>query len=179
MADSGLSYFFPSNRYSDVSPYGQSLNDAGMRFTFEEPVYAVGATQIATRYPDIDGPGSLDNNVQNTSYEMIAYDVAGSVIDRVLSSSYGRIVGPVEYHNAYSGTEFMSSYHGILSSTPIHQLTILGARPSSGQLISASGSFSFSFTQINAIPGPSNIAIWSLLCMAGFGCGWRKKRETA
>ncbi|MDD1779532.1 MAG: PEP-CTERM sorting domain-containing protein [Candidatus Helarchaeota archaeon] len=152
-----VSNFFSSNLSSQIAPFGNSLDDAGLRLTFSTPIYAFGATLIATQFPYVDNPAdSFDNNEQNVAYQLVAYDKAGNIIGSVNSSSYGLIVGPVEYHTTYRGTEFMASYAGLSTDVPIYQLTILGARPSDGELASAVGSFSFSPTPV---PEPSTMLL--------------------
>ena len=169
---SGLSNFYSSNLSSSVAPYNSTMYQIGTMFVFENPVFSLGGTFFATNNPPIDViPGSFDNNVQNNSYEVVAYDINGNVIEKISSSSYDNIVGPVEFHNTTTKSiEFMTSYAGIWSDIPIYSATFLGIRPIDGAILASYGSFSFSRSRYQApIPEPATMLLFGvgLLGIAG------------
>lgn len=183
---SGATGFYPPNTTSEISPYGGSINNLASRFTFSQPVYAAGATLIATNFPAVDNASdSFDDNIENVSYDIVAYDSEGNIIGQTQSSSYGNIVGSVEYHTNYLGTGFMASFAGLWLEKPMYQLVISGRRLLYGQpLLATIGAFSFSSQplQPTTVPEPPSISIvvggLFILSLAGLR-GPRRSRDGA
>jgi hypothetical protein len=150
----GLYGAYSANTGSTIAPYSDRLWGSAMEFVFTDPVYFVGGTFVATPYPLEEINDSFAWNFQNVSYQVAAYDEAGILIQTALSSSYGNIQGPVETHLNYRGTEFMASYAGVWTNTPIKRVTFSGIRPQDGAVMAAFGSFAFSRTAPPDAEGP-------------------------
>ena len=149
----GVMNFYAPSTIDDIAPFGNDLYWDANTYTFSEPVFAVGFTFIATDYPNSDAPGSFDNNVQNISHEVRAYGENGNLIENAFSSSWTIHTGPRHFYIG-GGLDFVASYAGIWTDTPIYSVSFGGIRPTDGALMATYGSFSFSRTPLTITVNP-------------------------
>ena len=134
----GSNYFAP-NETSTLSPYNQTIMANNYIFDFAPPAYAVGATFLSLQ------DANFHSGVQTVS----AYDEFGNLIGTAKSSSLTETNGAYETHYDVVGRAFVSSWAGIWSDTPIHQVTFTEDRVDDSSYSSANfGAFAFSRTPL-------------------------------
>ena len=166
-----------SNIGSTVAPHNRTIYRFPVQFVFDEPIYAMGSTFFATNYPAVDNLADpFDNNFPNKSFTVTAYDINGNLIETSQSSEYGDVLGPVEYGYSSRGTQFMASFSGFWTDTPIHRVTFLGLDDPVWQ-DAAWSSIAFSNTPLEpsttTTPEPSTVL---LLGSALIGLVFRRKK---
>jgi hypothetical protein len=150
---------------SSIAPFKDNFCAWNVRFTFDEPVYAFGGTFLATEAV----PNPFSNFIKNQQTTVTAYDIEGLPVEIVHSSSYGKIVGPIEYHTTIDNLccgmdnqEFMASYAGFWTDIPIYAVTFTNSDRSGW------ASVAFSKTQK---PSPDRVALLALYNATG-GENW-------
>ena len=100
-------------------PSGDTIIFSPMCLKFAQPVYAIGATFIAT-------PAGVDPNLPDVVFRVQGTDANGNILGSGYSSSFTQSNGPRGIHVLVGnpGYEFMTSFAGIWSATPIAQAVI-------------------------------------------------------
>lgn len=150
-----------------IAPSGLGGIRTAVRFTFAEPVYAVGGTVFASPFAFGDfSAGGLSRNLGNTLVTVSAFGLDGTLLEAVAGSNYGTTNGPTRLIAGGTRDELMASFAGTWRAEPIRQVTFVGVNPGEGSLFANLASFSFSRAPLVTVAEPGTLSLFLLGLMA-------------